>query len=52
MRPALREQLDRIVGAGHPDHALVGMPVGALRELLQAVPIATVATGRAGEARA
>lgn len=34
-----REQIEQAVNAGHPDDALVGVPVSLLREILSALPI-------------
>ena len=38
-----REAIQRTVDAGHPDHALVGVPVSLLREILRSLPVETVA---------
>lgn len=37
-----REQLQRVVDAGHPDTALVGVPIGVLRKILSVLPVDTV----------
>ncbi|MBM7407069.1 MULTISPECIES: hypothetical protein [Sphingomonas] len=34
-----RDALQRIVNAGHPDSALVGMPVSLVREILAILPV-------------
>ncbi len=36
--PTAREQMQKAVDAGHPDNALVGVPVGVLRAILRALP--------------
>lgn len=42
VKPVSREQLQRVVDAGHPDTALVGVPVSLLREILNILPVDTV----------
>lgn len=37
-----REQLQKAVDAGHPDHALVGVPVSLLREMLRILPVEAI----------
>ncbi len=37
-----RDKLQAAVEAGHPDHALIGVPVSLLREILKVLPVATV----------
>lgn len=37
-----REAIQRAVDAGHPDNALIGVPVSLMRELLRAIPIETI----------
>jgi len=37
-----REAIRRAVNAGHPDHALVGVPVSLLREILRNLPVETI----------
>lgn len=34
----VRDQLQKVLDAGHPDSAVVGMTVGALRQLLGSAP--------------
>lgn len=34
----VRDQMQKVLDAGHPDSALVGMTVGALRQLLGSEP--------------
>ncbi len=36
------QALKAAVEAGHPDHALIGMPVSLVRELLNLLPVATI----------
>jgi hypothetical protein len=38
-----REAMQRAVDAGHPDHALVALPVSLVREILRALPDAAIA---------
>ncbi|NJC33877.1 hypothetical protein GGR88_001351 [Sphingomonas jejuensis] len=42
MKSIPRQQLQRVVDAGHPDTALVGVPVSLLREILSVLPVDTV----------
>ena len=37
-----REAMQRAVDAGHPDTALVGVPVSLLREILRMLPVETL----------
>lgn len=37
-----RDKLQAAVEAGHPDNALIGVPVSLLREILKVLPVATV----------
>lgn len=37
------QALKAAVEAGHPDHALIGVPVSLVRELLKLLPVATIA---------
>lgn len=34
-----RETLQRVIDAGHPDSALIGVPVSLLREILTILPV-------------
>lgn len=38
-----RDALQRAVDAGHPDHALVGIPISLVREILRGLPVETIA---------
>lgn len=38
-----REELQRVVDAGHPDDALVGFPISLVREILRRYPVEFVA---------
>lgn len=40
-----REQLQRVVDAGHPDTAIVGVPVSLVREFLRYLPVNITAPG-------
>lgn len=37
-----RDQLQRVVDAGHPDTAIVGVPVSLVREFLRYLPVETI----------
>lgn len=37
-----RDQMQRVVDAGHPDTAIVGIPVSLVRELLRYLPVETI----------
>jgi hypothetical protein len=37
-----RDQLQRVVDAGHPDTAIVGIPVSLVREFLRHLPVETI----------
>ncbi|MEZ0495414.1 hypothetical protein [Sphingomonas sp. IW22] len=37
-----REKLQAAVDAGHPDTALIGVPVSLMREILRVLPVATL----------
>lgn len=40
-----REQLQRVVDAGHPDTAIVGIPISLVREFLRYLPVDIIAPG-------
>lgn len=37
-----REAIRRAVDAGHPDTALIGVPVSLMREILKFLPVETI----------
>ncbi|TCP65903.1 hypothetical protein [Sphingomonas sp. PP-CE-1G-424] len=37
-----REAIRRAVDAGHPDTALIGVPVSLMREILRFLPVETI----------
>jgi hypothetical protein len=37
-----REAIRRAVDAGHPDTALIGVPVSLMREILKLLPVETI----------
>ncbi|TCP94459.1 hypothetical protein C8J42_101925 [Sphingomonas sp. PP-CE-1A-559] len=42
-----REAIRRAVDAGHPDTALIGVPVSLMREILKFLPVETIVASTA-----